>query len=137
TDQATSKSALWVLPLARERKATRYLDSPFNQHQARFSPDGRWVAYTSDESGRNEVYVQPFPDPSGGKWMVSREGGTQPRWRRDGKELYYLSFDSRLTAVEVNAGQAFQAGTPKALFPVPILGGNAVGNVHRYDVTAD
>ena len=90
----------------------------------------------SDESGKAEVYVRPFPVASGGKWIVSKGGGGQPRWRRDGKELFYISTDSKLMSVEVAAAAGtFQAGIPKALFAAPIWGG--ANNVTRYDVTAD
>ena len=115
-----------------------YLNGQFNTSQGRFSPDGRFVAYTSNESGKYEVYVQPFPEATGGKWMVSKGGGSQPRWRRDGKELFYVSADSQLMAVEVSLNPAFQHGNPKALFHAPILGGGGISvNVTRYDVTAD
>src|SRR5207302_1988745 len=128
-----------VLPLTGDdHKPKPYLQTESNASQARFSPDSRWVAYISDESGKREVYVRPFPAASGGKWMVSKGGGTQPRWRRDGKELFYISADSKLMAVEVAAASGiFQAGIPKALFAAPIWGGGASVNVTRYDVTAD
>jgi Tol biopolymer transport system component len=119
------------------RKPTLYLQTDFNVSQARFSPDIRFVAYTSNASGRNEVYVQPFPAAAGGKWMVSQGGGSQPRWRRDGRELFYISADSTLMAVEVAATPAFTPGVPKALFAAPIWGGGTPNNVTRYDVTAD
>ena len=135
---AGPKSSLWVLPLTDDQKPKAYLQTESNTHQARFSADSRWVAYTSDESGQNEVYVRPFPSASGGKWMVSNGGGSQPRWRRDGKELFYISADSKLVSVEVAAASgSFQAGIPKALFAAPIFGGATVLNVTRYDVTAD
>ena len=136
---AAQKYDLWVLPLTGDdRKPMPYLQTESSAFQARFSPDSRWVAYTSDESGKYEVYVRPFPAASGGKWMVSRGGGNQPRWRRDGKELFYISADSKLMAVDVAAASGtFQAGIPKALFAAPIWGGGATNNVTRYDVTAD
>ena len=114
-----------------------YLQTESNAAQARFSADSRWVAYTSDESGQNEVYVRPFPSASGGKWMVSKGGGNQPRWRRDGKELFYISLDSKLMSLDAAAASGtFLAGVPKTLFTAPILG-SAPRNVTRYDVTAD
>jgi hypothetical protein len=82
---------------------------------ARLSPDGKYVAYTSAESGRSEIYVGALP-PAGGKWPISINGGTQPRWRRDGRELYFLSPDSHLMAVDIRAGQEIAAGIPHALF---------------------
>jgi Tol biopolymer transport system component/predicted Ser/Thr protein kinase len=136
---SAQRHSLWVLPLTGDdHKPIPYLQAESNASQARFSADSRWVAYMSDESGKREVYVRPFPAASGGKWMVSRGGGVQPHWRRDGKELFYISADSKLMSVEVTAGSGtFQAGIPKALFAAPIWGGGVNNNVTRYDVTAD
>ena len=75
---------IWVLRLG-DRKAQPFLRTPFNEGAPRFSPDGRWLAYVSDESGRYEIYVQPYPGP-GGKWQISTEGGTEPLWNRNGRE---------------------------------------------------
>jgi serine/threonine protein kinase/Tol biopolymer transport system component len=129
---------LWLLPLVGDdRKPMHYLTSQYNQSQARFSPDGRYVAYTSDETGKNEVYVQPLPQPSGGKWPVSKGGGNQPLWRRDGKELFYVSADSKMMAVDVSTTPVFSSGNPKALFAAPVWGGATSPNVTRYGVTPD
>jgi hypothetical protein len=100
-----------------------YLKSRFNEVHAQFSPDGKFIAYVSDESGSPEVYVQPVP-ASGGKWEISTGGGDQPSWRHDGKELFYLSMDRKMMAVPVTIGSKFEAGVPRALFdaPVPPLG---------------
>ncbi|MEQ1731200.1 MAG: hypothetical protein ABL982_22755, partial [Vicinamibacterales bacterium] len=145
---APAKAEIWALPLTGDdRKPTLYLQQTgFNVERARFSPDGRFVAYTSDASGRNEVYVQPFPAATGGKWQVSQGGGSRPRWRRDGKELFYISA-SNVMAVTVGttAGTTaattptFTAGVPKVLFAAPFWGGaeGAVNPASRYDVTAD
>ena len=96
--------------------------TPANESQGQFSPDGHWVAYTSNESGMSEIYVVPFPpSPGGGKWLVSRGGGVQSRWRRDGKELFYISPDSKLMAVEVTTRPEFQSGTPQALFMTDLI----------------
>lgn len=84
--------------------------------QAQFSPDGRWIAYNANESGRYEVYVVPFP-PTGDKWQVSSAGGVQPRWRGDGNELYYLTPDGVLMAVDIRTDDKVHASTPRALFP--------------------
>ena len=89
-----------------------------------FSPDARFVAYTSDESGRNEVYVQTFPEPTG-KWQVSNAGGTDAKWRADGKELTYRAPDQKLIAVGLAIGKDFQAGIPRSLFLGRTLPGNA------------
>ena len=85
-----------------------------------FSPDGRWIAYTSDEAGQANVYVQSFPGP-GGKYQVSKDGGLQPVWRADGKELFYLGVDGTLMAVPIDATGQFDAGVPQALFPTDAL----------------
>jgi Tol biopolymer transport system component len=106
---------LWLLPLFGDRKPILYLQTEFNEGQGQFSPDGRWMAYASDESGRREVYVQTFP-ASGGKWQISTAGGTYPRWRRDGKELFYIAADQKLMAVAVQTDSTLQAGRPQALF---------------------
>jgi eukaryotic-like serine/threonine-protein kinase len=129
---------LWVLPLARDnRKPSLYLKTDFNGGgPAQFSPDGRFVAYTSNESGRNEVYVRPFPVPSGGKWMISKDGGFQPRWRRNGKELFYVSAEAMLMEVDVSLSPVFKAGIPKALFPVSFSGSSDIIGT-GYDVTTD
>jgi Tol biopolymer transport system component len=91
------------------------IQTPANEEQAQFSPDGRWVVYTSDETGNLEVYVRGF-SANGGTWRVSAAGGSQPRWRQDGKELFYVAPDSRLMSVPINSGDVFEAGTPRALF---------------------
>jgi serine/threonine protein kinase/Tol biopolymer transport system component len=114
-----TKSDLWVLPMSGERKPTPFLQTEFNETNAVFSPDGRWVAYNSDESGTLEIYVRPFP-PSRGKWQVSTAGGGQAAWRSDGKEMYYVSPDRKIMAVEVKPGSVFSAGLPVPLFEAPI-----------------
>lgn len=121
---------LWALPLVGDQKPFPIIQSNFRESQAKFSPDGRWIAYVSDESGTSQVYVQNFPN-AGGKLMVSINGGFQPRWRRDGKELFYFGTDNKLMVVQVKTnGNDFQAGTPSPLFqatlipPIPI-GGSA------------
>jgi Tol biopolymer transport system component len=123
-----------------ERKPIPVANSRFNESQGQFSPDGRWVAYASDESGRHEIYVVPFPPGDGrtGKSLVSSAGGLQPRWRADGKELYYLGLDGSVIAVDTQTDPAFQAETPHALFrPPTFTSGNATNTVYRYDATRD
>jgi len=117
-----TKSDVWVLPLGGERKPIPVLQTEFEETDAQFSYDGKWLAYTSNESGRNEVYVRPFPGP-GGKWQISTTGlitGSlilPSLWRGDGKELYYHSDDQKLMVAEVNAaGSSFDVGTVKPLF---------------------
>jgi eukaryotic-like serine/threonine-protein kinase len=104
---------IWVLRLG-DRKAQPFLRTPFNESAPRFSPDGRWLAYVSDESGRNEIYVQPYPGP-GGKWQISTEGGTEPTWNRNGRELFYRS-GNKMMAVEITAQPSFSVGKPRVLF---------------------
>jgi dipeptidyl aminopeptidase/acylaminoacyl peptidase len=114
----TSKTELWILPRLGDRKPFVVLHGNFNVGGAQFSPDGRWLAYTSDESGRPEVYVAPFPG-GGSKWQVSVAGGSSPRWRHDTKELFYLAADSELMAAEVNTiGAVFHVGVVRPLFRV-------------------
>jgi eukaryotic-like serine/threonine-protein kinase len=122
---------LWVLPLVGDRTPRLFLRNPPAVYDGQFSPDGRWVAYTSKESGRAEVYVSPFDNarvmksaneptvlaPSG-KWQITTHGGEYPRWRRDGKEIFFLAADSRVMAAEVGAKEgSFQVGAVKPLFP--------------------
>jgi Tol biopolymer transport system component/predicted Ser/Thr protein kinase len=135
---STRQFDLWLLPLTGDkRKPVPYLANQFHRSQGRFSPDGRYIAYASNESGRNEVYVQPFPEASGGKWLVSKGGGNQPHWRHDGKELFYISTDSKVMAVDVTTTPVFRNGNPKVLFATRISGGAITQNITRYDVTPD
>jgi len=129
-----NKSDLWILPMAGDRKPFPFLQTVFNEQQAQFSPDGKWISYTSDESGAPEVYVQTFP-ASGGKWRISTNGGAEPQWRRDGKELFYLSADKKLMAVDIKQGSLFEAGVPKTLFETRVLVLTTFRN--HYVVTAD
>ena len=124
---------LFVLPLTGDRKPSPFLQSQFSEPDARISPDGRWVAYRSNESGRNEIYVASFPGP-GGKWQVSTAGGAFPRWRHDGSEIFYLAPDGKLMAASINGkGTGFEVAAVKPLFATRIgTGGN-----YRYDVSAD
>ena len=110
-----TKLDIMVLPTFGDHKPIPFLASSFNEAQGRFSPDGRWMAYASDESGKNEVYVQAFPGP-GGKWQISTQGGSEPFWRADGKELLYLTPDFKLMSVEITPGATFAAGVPRELF---------------------
>jgi Tol biopolymer transport system component len=131
---------IWVLEMGdhsassgQGRKARPFLRTRFNETTPRFSPDGRWLAYISDESGRFEIYVQPYPGP-GGKWQISTEGGTEPVWNPNGKELFYRS-GNKMMAVDIGTQASFVAGKPRMLFeglyvppPVPI---------QNYDVSPD
>lgn len=119
-----SVTDLFVRPMAGgvAGEPTLYVGGPRRQQQAQFSPDGRYVAYGDDRTGTFEIYVQPFPDASKGKWMVSSGGGTEPRWSRDGKELFYLAGQA-LMAVPVSLTPTFSTATPVKLFETPVQSG--------------
>ncbi len=110
---------LWLLPLEGDRKPVPFLVTSFSEQNARFSPDGRWVAYASDVSGTPEVYVRPFRE-SGGTWRVSNRGGQNPAWKGDGREIYYFAPDGMLMAAPVTGTAPFETGTPKPLFKVAV-----------------
>ena len=112
-----------MLPLTGESKPEAYLQTKYSENSASFSPDGRWVAYDSDESGRSEIYVQGFPERRG-KWLVSAEGGRSPAWRADGKELYWVGLDGTLMAASVELQAAgVRLGRAEALFRLPAVDG--------------
>jgi Tol biopolymer transport system component len=150
TDDPQTGSDVWVLPLMGNRTPWPVLHTAANEGQARLSPDGRWIAYVSDESGRNEVYVQPFP-PSGGKWQVSTSGGILPYWRRDGGEIVFaiaMSGSANITvdAVEISpTGSELHPAPPKVLFKtqwlpnaVSVIGQiTAAGGSRPYAMSAD
>jgi len=124
-----------LLYSSQENKAEPWVSSPFTEKEAKFSPDGRWISYDSDESGRMEIYVRGF-SPPGGKWRVSSDGGSSAVWNRNGKEIFYVSRDARLMSVAVGPGAAFEGGTPVPLFTIPgeLLN---LGVVTQYDVSPD
>ena len=130
---------LWVAALP-ELKARAFLSPQGIIRNSQFSPDGKWVAYSSNESGAVEIYVRPFPASTGGKWLVSNGGGRQARWRRDGKELFYVAPNGDMMSVDVKStAGTLEASTPKVLFHPPILGGQGGGPTAawRYDVSRD
>ncbi len=115
---------IWVLPMQGDRKPFPFQNTRFDESRAQFSPDGHWIAYDSTESGRHEVYVREFQPSAasagaGGKWMVSKDGGNSPQWRRDGKELLYRGLGREVMSVSVDTSHAFQAGTLRELFRLP------------------
>jgi Tol biopolymer transport system component/predicted Ser/Thr protein kinase len=120
-----------------ERKAIPVANTEYSELHGQVSPDSRWVAYDSNESGRSEVYVRPFPPGDGrnGKFVISSNGGLQPRWGAGGKELFFLTTDRRMMAVSVKAGPVFEAGTPRALFSTPTMSVN--NQLFQYDVAPD
>ena len=123
TTPGNSKAVVWILPRVGDRKPYIFLQGDFNMVEGNFSPDGHWLAYSSDETGRSEIYVTPFPG-GGSKWQVSAAGGSGPRWRRDGKELFYMAADSTLIAAEVDtSGSVFQVGALRPLFHLALRTG--------------
>src|SRR5262249_51355892 len=114
--KSSSVRDLWVLPLAADQKPYPYLTTNFDKYHATLSPNGRWLAYSSKESGPYQVIVQPFPDASAGKWQISPDGGMRPRWRADGKEIYYQDQTGRIMAVSVLTDQKFEVGKASPLF---------------------
>jgi eukaryotic-like serine/threonine-protein kinase len=135
---ASTSFDIWLLPLDGNRKPRLYLGTDYDERNGRISPDGRWMAYSSNESGEPEVYVRTFPDANGGKWHVSVGGGAQPEWRSDGKELFYLSPDLKIVSVDVKTGLGeFQASRPRVLFARPRAGLGYTNLGMDYAVTAD
>jgi Tol biopolymer transport system component len=116
-----TRQDLWVLPREGDATPIPYSRTQANEVQGQVSPDGRWMAYASDESGRLEVYVQSFPTP-GVKFTISSNGGAQPHWRGDGRELFYLAADDTITAVDVTPGETPRFGPPRPLFRTTVLG---------------
>jgi serine/threonine protein kinase len=126
---------LWVLPLEGDRRPVPFADTPFSEVSGQFSPDGRWIAYASNESGRYDIYVAPFP-PTGGKWMVSRSGGLVPRWRRDSAEIFYFDGARQMAAAVDGRGTAFEVGSVRALF-TPLYPVRVGETRAFYDVSSD
>ena len=111
----------WLSPTKGAEPPVKYLSTPFNERQARLAPGAQWIAYVSDESGRNEVYVDSFPRP-GNHTLVSTNGGTLPIWRKDGAELYYIGLNGDLLAVPVTMGPTgFHNSPPQVLYAAPAL----------------
>jgi len=131
---ARKDNELWYLALP-DFQAKPYLQPKWIVRNAQFSPDTKWVAYSSNETGNWEVYVSPFPSGTS-KWQVSRGGG-EPRWRRDGKELFYLSAEGKMMAVPMRLGASFEAGSPVVLFQTHLRQAISAQDVFSYDVTGD
>jgi len=130
----------WLMDLSGEPKVSPYIESPFDKAQARVSPDGHWLAYATNDSGMYQIMVQSFPDPSRGRSQITAQGGIEPKWRHDGRELYYLAFDGKLMAVpvkETKPGQPFEAGAAVALFQTPLTVSRTTPRSRVYDVAPD
>jgi eukaryotic-like serine/threonine-protein kinase len=132
-----NKFDLWVLPMFGDRKPFPILQTEFNESHSQVSPDGRWIAYTSDETGRAEVFVRSFPKTTEGKWQISVQGGDTPQWRPDGKELFYFSADKNLMSVEINSSSSFEASAPAALFEAPMVPDSITGTRNQYFASPD
>jgi Tol biopolymer transport system component/predicted Ser/Thr protein kinase len=135
TYQTSSGSYLELVPVA-GGEPTRFLTGKANETNGQISPDGKWVAYASDESGAWEIYVTSFPGAAG-KWQVSRGGGTEPRWRGDGKEIFYIAPSGMLMAVSVNGESVFATGTPAPLFQIHGRAPISSTDIFTYDVAKD
>jgi hypothetical protein len=136
-DLTGGNADLWAVSLD-TGKAYPVIESPFDERDAQFSPDGKWIAYSSDESGRPEVYVQPFPGP-GGKERLSTNGGTQVRWRRDERELFYVAADMQMMSVAIHLDAehgVVEAEPPKPLFAAR-SGGSSGFSRQQYAVSPD
>ena len=120
---------LWAAPMARDRKPIPVTQTPFDETAGQFSPDGRWVAYQSNESRPVQIYIRPFPGP-GGRKQVTTAGGSQPRWRPDGKELFYVGLDGRLMAVPIAVGadRQLEPGAAVALFRTRLASGAGINS---------
>jgi Tol biopolymer transport system component len=121
---------IWVLPLSGDHTPVKYVATEFQESNPRLSPNGRWLAYQSNASKRQDIYVESFPQ-KGGKWMISTNGGRMPVWSRDGRELYYYSLDNKIMSVEIKPGAQFEFGTPQVLFEV------AIANNSGFEVSND
>jgi len=128
TDPKTGTD-IWVLPTEGEKKPFVFLQTPFNESAPRFSQDGKFVVYISQDQGRAEIFVQPFP-ASSNRWQISNNGGRAPAWRGDGKEIFFVSEDNKLESVDVTTGNGFEVGLPKPLFDLTPLGAVSFGNVN-------
>jgi hypothetical protein len=137
-----TKADIWRMAIGSPGEQPQpFLQSAFNEHHARLSPDVRWVAYASDESGRDEVYVRPFPSGDG-QWQISSAGGTDPRWRGDGKELFFIEADGNMMAASVSADTdgarlEFRPASPRQLFDTRVRALSPTVPFWSYDVTPD
>jgi Tol biopolymer transport system component len=114
---------LWAVPLTGDAKPFPVVQGAYGQARGVVSPDGRWIAYASNESGTRQVYVQPFPKGDG-KWQISTQGGTEPQWSANGSELFYVALPNVITAVEVDTRDGFRPGIPRPLFAAPFAVGS-------------
>jgi dipeptidyl aminopeptidase/acylaminoacyl peptidase len=138
---------LWVLPLEGDRRPREFLKTEFSERWAQFSPDGRWIAYTSNETGRYEIYIRPFVQGAatgpaevrpGRQWQVSTAGGIFPAWRHDSKAIYYIGPNGQMMSASINtAGAELEPGTPVVMFQSRIVGAGLDRGPRHYDVAPD
>jgi Tol biopolymer transport system component len=133
-NDAKTQRDIWILSI-KDRKASLFLGTPATEGAPRFSPDGRWIAYVSDESGGPEIYVQPYPGP-GGKWQISTNGGIEPAWNPNGRELFYRNGD-RMMAVPIDTRASFSSGKAAMLFEGDYLASPFPATGVTYDVSGD
>ena len=136
------KGDVWLIDIARGRRVVHLIRTPFHEANPAFSPDGRWLAFTSNESGRTEVYLQAFeagesPRLVGERHLVSKRGAVSIRWARDGKELFYLAWDGRLYVVPIMLSLKPKIGEPAPLFSISLEARAAIHGVLGFDVSAD
>src|SRR5262249_19009737 len=136
-DHAETGHDVMMLSLDASRKVQPLLQSNFNELNAYVSPDGRWLAYESDESGPYQIFVRPFPDVNAGRWQVSTNGGTKPLWSPDNRELFSVAPNGALMAVKLEPGSTFAAGVPTKLFDGHYYMGSANSIGRTYDVAPD
>jgi dipeptidyl aminopeptidase/acylaminoacyl peptidase len=137
TSEPNPNTDIWALPMQGDKKPFAIAATQANERDAQFSPDGKWIAFQSDESGRFEVFVQPFPGP-GNRLQISSNGGAMARWRADGKELFYIGLDDRLMSVAIRPStNSLDAGTPMPLFLTRVGGAQQANSLAQYVVPGD
>ena len=137
TETTTARNVM-LLPLDSVRQALSLVNTPFIEQNGDLSPDGRWLAYESDQSGQFQIYVRPFPQVNSGLWQVSTGGGSEPMWARDGRELFYATPGGALMSVQVEPGATWMAGAPAKIVEGRYFFGNPTGTFGRtYDVSPD
>jgi hypothetical protein len=133
-----SNSDIWALSLDGEPNARPLMAESYNEQSPAISPDGRWIAYSSNESGQFEVYVRPFPNVDDGKWLISIRGGEGPIWAPDGRELYYDAYPGQMMVVTIETGPAFAAGNPEVLFRGEyVVVSDSGPDISPYDISPD
>jgi Tol biopolymer transport system component len=137
SEDARTRGDIWMVPVTGDRKPVPLLQTQYQELHPQVSADGKWLAYSSNETGRNEIYIKPFPEGPG-KWQVSTDGGEWPRWRRDGKELFFVN-PPNVSAVDIQVdGSSVKPGVPRVLFSINTPGPTLAGySYHPFAVSAD